>query len=161
TTDGSNPEGSFGMGRGTTKVVQGFFVNHDSVQGNVDWWKGTIPGSDNTSMAQIRYKVALFNAGTVPRYHSIHPISDPHSSKLSGLTEFAITNFHPMTTRVWLHNDLNPVNTVKGLQSGFHIVRARTFLPRAGKSGVYNTFLQTFYYDAGAGGVIASPIADG
>jgi hypothetical protein len=36
---------------------------------------------------------------------------------------------------------------VTGLPSGFHILRARVFLPRPGQSSVYNTFLQTFYYD--------------
>ena len=30
TTNGSNPEGAFGAGKGTTQVVQGFWVNHDS-----------------------------------------------------------------------------------------------------------------------------------
>ena len=30
TTDGTNPEGAFGMGEGTTQVVQGNWVNHDS-----------------------------------------------------------------------------------------------------------------------------------
>ncbi len=42
---------------------------------------------------------------------------------------------------------MNPANTVTGLQPGFHILRARTFLPRTGQSSVFNTFLQTFYYD--------------
>jgi Alpha amylase, catalytic domain len=162
TTDGTNPEGSFGTGKGTTKVVQASWVDHDSVTNNIDWWKGTIPGSDNGSGAQVRYKVALFNGGSVSGNQSIQPISDANSSKLYGLAQFAITNFNPTTARVWLHNDLNPSNTLTGLQSGFHIVRARTFLPRAGKSGVYNTFLQTFYYDGALpGGVIAFPIVDG
>src|SRR5207248_166203 len=45
---------------------------------------------------------------------------------------------------------------------GFHIVRARSFLPRSGKSSVYNTFVQTFYYDAQPpGGVVAFPAANG
>ena len=49
-----------------------------------------------------------------------------------------------------------------GLQSGFHIIRARTFLPRSGKSSVYNTFSQTFYYDGALpSGVIAFPTPDG
>ena len=38
-------------------------------------------------------------------------------------------------------------NTVTGLPSGFHILRARTFLPRTNQASVYNTFAQTFYYD--------------
>jgi hypothetical protein len=44
------------------------------------------------------------------------------------------------------------------LQPGFHIVRARTFLPRTNQSSVYNTFLQTFYYDGALPtGAIAYP----
>jgi hypothetical protein len=156
TTDGSNPEGAFGVGKGTTQVVEAFWVAHDSADGTIDWWKGTIPGAGANT--QVRYKVALFKGG----YSPITPISDADSSKLYGLTQFGITNFNPTTATVWLHNDLNTNNTAVGLSSGFHIVRSRCFLPRSGKSGVYNTFVQTFYY---AGqlptGVIAYPATDG
>ncbi|HZV36143.1 MAG TPA: alpha-amylase family glycosyl hydrolase [Verrucomicrobiae bacterium] len=156
TTDGSNPEGSFGIGQGTTQTVRASFVNHDNVTSNIDWWMGTIPGQPNGT--QVRYKVALF-------YRNIaQPISDSESSgsKLYGLTQYAVTNFNPTNALIWLHNDLNPANTTNGLQEGFHIVRARTFLPRSGKSSVFNTFSQTFYYDAQLpGGVIAFPSADG
>ena len=86
----------------------------------------------------------------------------PPAPKRYGLTQTAITNFNPAGAQVWLHNDLNPGLTVTGLEEGFHIVRARTFLPRSGKASVYNTFLQTFYYDAQLpNGVIAFPPADG
>jgi glycosidase len=160
TTDGSNPEGSFGAGKGTTQVVPGNFINLDSVEGNVDWWKCTLPPQTNGT--QVRYKIALFKGGSVSGYTSIAPISDADGSKLFGLTRMAITNFNPTTARVWLHNDLNSSNTLAGLQPGFHIVRARTFLPRPGKSAVYNTFLQTFYYSAGSpAGVIAFPTTNG
>jgi hypothetical protein len=155
TTDGSNPEGAFGVGKGTTQAAPLNWVNHDSVQNNIDWWKGTIPAQTNGT--QVRYKAALFDGGsygfsvgdTNNNWPSIAPISDaePQGSKYYGLTQAAITNFNPATAVVWLHNDLNPANTVTGLQSGFHIVRARVFLPRSGRSSVYNTFLQTFYYD--------------
>jgi hypothetical protein len=158
TTDGSNPEGAFGTGEGTTQVVQGNWVNHDTVQTNIDWWKGTIPAQPNGT--QVRYKIALFNGGSAASGQSIAPISDaePSGSKLYGLTQNAITNFNPATAVVWLHDDLNPASTVAGLQSGFHILRARAFLPRTGQSSVYNTFLQTFYYDGGLpGGVIIYP----
>jgi glycosidase len=140
TTDGTNPEGAFGTGKGTTQVVQGHFSNHDSAVSTIDWWYGIMAAQTNGT--QVRYKVALFSAG-------ISTISDGESSgsKLYGLTQAAITNFNPTTVPVWLHNDLNPANTVTGLQSGFHIVRARTFLPRTNQSSVYNTFLETFYYD--------------
>ena len=157
TTDGTNPEGAFGVGKGTTQVVQAHFSNHDSAQSNIDWWYGIIPAQANGT--EVRYKVALFSGGSAGN-SNIGTISDAESSgsKLYGLTQAAITNFNPTTAVVWLHNDLNPVNTVTGLQSGFHIVRARTFLPRTNQSSVYNTFLQTFYYDAALPtGVIAYP----
>jgi hypothetical protein len=166
TTDGSNPVGDFGIGKGTTQVVPAFYVNRDSVTNNIDWWKGTIPGQLNGT---VRYKVALFNGGSygfsvgdTTDWPSIQPISysEPTGSKLFGLTQAAITNFNPTTAVVWIHDDLNPANTTVGLQTGFHIVRARTFLPRPGQSSVYNTFLQTFYYDGSLPtGVIASPTA--
>jgi archaellum component FlaG (FlaF/FlaG flagellin family) len=147
TTDGSNPEGAFGTGKGTTKVVQAFWVNHDSAQSNIDWWKGTIPAQVNGTT--VRYKIALFYGGSVYAGQSINTISDAEisGSKLYGLSQFAITNFNPGTATVWLHNDLNPAGIQIGLQPGFHIVRSRSFLPRTNQSSSYNTFLQTFYYD--------------
>jgi hypothetical protein len=156
TTDGSNPEGALGVGKGTTQVVEAFWVTADSAVPTIDWWKGTIPaaGAGTTN----RYKVALFKGG----YSPIGTISDADNAKLYGLTQFGITNFNPTTATVWLHNDLNPANTTTGLRSGFHVVRARCFLPRSGKSSVYNTFVQTFYYAGEVpSGIIAYPNTDG
>lgn len=165
TTDGSNPEGAFGVGKGTTQVVPAFWVAHDSATSDIDWWKGTIPGV--AAGSQVRYKVSLFNGGSygfaigkTGSWPSIPPISyaEPTGSKLFGLTQAAITNFNPTTAIVWTHDDLNPANTYAGLRTGFHIVRARTFLPRPGQSSVYNTFIQTFYYDGSPpSGTIVSP----
>ena len=161
TTDNSDPEGAFGVGKGTTQVAQAYFIDHDSAQTNIDWWHGTIPAQANGT--QVRYKVALFSGGSAGD-SDINPISDaePQDSKLYGLTQFAITNFNPTTAVVWLHNDLNLANTRTGLQSGFHILRARTFLPRPNQSSVYNTFLQTFYYDGALpAGAIVFPANNG
>ncbi|HEY3860312.1 MAG TPA: alpha-amylase family glycosyl hydrolase [Verrucomicrobiae bacterium] len=165
TTDGSIPDGAFGMPKGTTQVAAGSWVNHDSAQNNIDWWKGTIPAQP--AGTRVLYKIALFNggsfgysAGDTNHWPSIGPISDaePSRSKLFGLAQNVISNFNPATAVVWLHNDLNPSNTVAGLQPGFHILRARVFLPRAGQASVYNTFLQTFYYDGALPqGAIAYP----
>ncbi len=140
TTDGSQPAGAFGVGKGTTQVVPAYFVNHDSAQTTIDWWKGTLPAQP--AGTAVRYLAAFFN-------NAIGPISDAErsGSKLYGLNRAAITNFNPTTATVWLHNDLNVNNTVTGLPSGFHILRARTFLPRTNQASVYNTFAQTFYYD--------------
>ncbi len=162
TTDGTNPEGAFGTGKGTTQVIQAGWVAADSAAGNIDWWKGIIPAQLNG--VQVRYKVALFSGGSVYAGQNIAPISDAESSgsKYYGLNQAAITNFNPVTARVWLHNDLNTNSTATGLSEGYHILRARTFLPRAGKSSVFNTFSQTFYYDAGPpSGVVAFPTPDG
>jgi glycosidase len=158
TTDGSNPEGAFGIGIGTTQVAQGSWINHDSSQSNIDWWKGTLPALP--AGTQVRYKIALFSGGSLYPGQDIQAISDaePSSSKLYGLTQNAITNFNPATAPVWLHNDLNTNNLITGLQSGFHIVRMRTFLPRTNQSSVYNTFIQTFYYDGALpAGAVAYP----
>ena len=155
TTDGSNPEGAFGVGKGTTQVAPAYFINHDSAQNDIDWWRGTIPAQANGT--QVRYKVALFSANIPPISHV-----EPQGSKLYGLTEAAITNFNPSAAIVWLHNDLNPANTATGLQSGFHILRARTFLARTNQASVYNTFSQTFYYDGALpGGAIVFPANNG
>lgn len=155
TMDGSNPEGAFGVGRGTTQVVQGGWDDDDSLDGSIDWWLATIPASVNTNGAQIRYKIALYN-------DNLGPISDALDAKRYGQATFAITNFNPTTATVWLHNDLNTNSTSTGLREGLHIVRARAYLPRDGKSAVFNTFLQTFYYDAlPPTGAIAFPSADG
>lgn len=158
TTDGGEPLGSFGTGKGTTRMVPLVFSNHDSATSSIDWWKGVIPANAQIAGAQIRYKISLFYSGLA----SPIPDSESSGSKYYGLVQAAITNFNPTTARVWLHNDLNPLNTTNGLQEGYHIVRARSFLQRTGKSSSYSTFSQTFYYDAGPpAGVIAFPTTDG
>ena len=155
TIDGSNPEGAFGVGEGATKVATAAWVGHDSSDSTIDWFKGTIPGANQISGTQVRYKVGVYE-------NNIGTISDGDDSKLYGLTQFAITNFDPTAVTVWTQNDRNTNNTLTGLSTGFHILRSRSFLPRTGKSGVYNTFLQTFYYDGQLpGGVIAFPTTDG
>ena len=159
TTDGTNPEGAFGTGKGTTQVIQALWLAADSGDPNIDWWKVTIPAQP--AGTQVRYKVGTFyggSGGSIYAGSNGGTISDSDGAKLYGLTQMAITNFNPTTAIVWLHNDLNPANTVTGLQSGFHIVRTRTFLPRTNQSSVYNTFLQTFYYDGALPtGAIAYP----
>ena len=149
TTDGSNPEGAFGQGWGTTRTVQCGFLGDDNADDTIDWWKGTIPAQAASTL--VKYKVALFKSGA-------DTIADYANAKRYALSEFAVTNFNPLAARVWLHNNLNTNHTVTGLQEGFHIMRARTFLPRSGKSSVLNTFSQTFYYDAQPpDGVVAFP----
>jgi hypothetical protein len=155
TTDGSNPEGAFGIGAGTTKVAFGSLLADDAANSTIDWWKSTIPAENQVNGQQVRYKLALHKG-------NIAEISDADDAKRFGLYSAAITNFNPTTTTVWLHNNRNTNDTVTGLAEGFHILRARTFLPRTNKSSVFNTFAQTFYYDAAPpDGVIAFPATNG
>ena len=153
TTDGNNPEGAYGVGIGSTQVIPGSWVASDTFDSFSDWFKATIPAQADG--VEVRYKAAFFQ-------DNIDTISDADDSKLYGLTQFGITNFNPTTVITWLHNDLNTNSIATGLTEGFHILRARCFLPRGGKSAVYNTLLQTFYYDAGLpSGAIAFPQSDG
>ncbi len=154
TADGTNPEGGLGTGWGTTRVVTMTF-DHTSAESGTgrmfDWWRGTLPAQAGGVL--VKYKVAAAKGG-------INPISDADSAKAYGLSQFAITNFNPQTARVWRHNNLNTNHTATGLAEGYHIVRARTFLPRNGKASVYATYAQTFYYDAQPpAGAIAYPLA--
>jgi glycosidase len=153
TTDGSEPEGAFGVGRGATLVATGSFADDDEADGTIDWWRATIPAQP--AGTTVKYKLALHN-------HNAHAIEDYKDAKHYALTEFAIPNWNPAAARVWLHNNLATNQLVTGLAEGFHILRARAFLPRARKSSVFNTFLQTFYYDTQPpAGAIAFPAADG
>jgi glycosidase len=151
TTDGSDPLGSFGLGVGTTRTAPLSFGGEDAADMTIDWWRGTIPGQ---TAGTVKYRVGFYDSSLSS------PISDADDAKLYGQTRYAITNFNPQVAQVWLHNNLNTNDVVTGLPDGFHILRARAFLPRAGKSSVFNTFLQTFYYDTQLpGGIIAFPQA--
>src|SRR5207249_1711769 len=67
TTNGSNPEGAFGIGKGSTQVVPASWMNHDSSQATIDWFKGTIPAGNQVNGGQVRYKIAVYqdNIGTI------------------------------------------------------------------------------------------------
>lgn len=146
TTDGTTPDGGFGVGKSSTLVTQAAYVTNDVSSVGLGWWRAVIPGQ--AAGITVRYKIGAFVGGSANPGRDIAPISDAEvsGSKLFGLTQFAITNFNPSNAVVWLHNDLNTNNMKIGLTSGFHILRSRVFLPRPGESSVYNTFLQTFYY---------------
>ena len=130
--------------------MQEQYLSGDTNQSSIDWWSVTIPGQP--AGTQVRYKFGAFYGGSGGSAYTganAGAVADSETTgaKYYGVYQAAITNFNPTTATVWLHNDLNPANAVTGLQSGFHILRARTFLPRSGQSSVYNTFSQTFYYD--------------
>lgn len=137
TTDGSFPEGAGGIPVGTTKVSElGYSHNADGG----DWWSATVsPKPAGT----FRYKIAFFKISGVPAMFPSGPTEAFRKKKM--LTTYSIPHFNAQTAQYRPHNDYGITKT--GLEEGFHIIRARAFLARAGKASIYNTFQQTFYYD--------------
>ena len=149
TNDGTWPEGAGGVGLGTTTAVEMHYNHNDSDNSGNNWW-GTSPPI-NKPAGDFRYKISMFKDTTDGT--AAHPVSSqfPGDSttvtrKKHGMTTFQLTGFSPASAKVYLHNDYGV--TQNGLTEGFHILRARTFLNRAGRAAIYNTYTQTFYYDA-------------
>ena len=142
TTDGTYPEGAGGIGRGNTKAVE-LFWRHN--QGSNDWWSSaSIPKPSGGT--KFNYKIGAYkNEGAgAPSWFPAGPISVAYKKKM--LTTFRVADFNPATVQFHLHNDYNSLTT--GLKDGFHVLRARAFLKRDGQAPLYQTFTQTFYYDA-------------
>ncbi|MFM1768286.1 MAG: hypothetical protein RJA22_815 [Verrucomicrobiota bacterium] len=153
TVDGSEPLGAHGVGQGTTLVAPGSFVGEDRSDPAVDWWRASIPAQPAGTV--VRYRIGLQD-------NSVDPLEDYKDGKRYALTTFGLGGWDPASARIWRHNNLNPRDAAVGLEEGFHVLRARAFLPRDGKSSVFGTHVQTFYYDAQPpGGVIAFPDTDG
>lgn len=153
TSDGSNPEGAGGEGLGTTSTVEMSFSHN---QGGDDWWmSATIPKPSNGST--LKYKVGIFKQGA----NSVYPSgSDSYSRKKRMMSVFHVDNFNASTITHAPHIDYGVSET--GLAEGFHVLRARPFLNRNGKASLYNTFTQTFYFDAARPqGEIVFPSSDG
>jgi hypothetical protein len=75
-------------------------------------------------------------------------------------TVMQITNFNAQSVLFYPHNDYGVTQT--GLDEGFHVLRAKTFLQRDGRSSIYNLNVQTFYYDTKTPeGEILFPTHDG
>lgn len=159
TTDGATyPEGSGGTaGNVATRVVQLTYQQHGNNDGSsvTDWWRGTLPAQRAGTV--LRYKIGTYvsNAG------SVFPSSAANVAlKKLMETRFQITGFNATTAAFHPHDDYGA--NVTGLSEGFHVLRARQFLNRAGRSSVYNTSVQTFYYDAAPPvGAIIYPATDG
>ena len=143
TTDGSYPEGAGGTGIGTTQVAQMLYYGN-SGDGN-NWWTGSIPSV--ASGAKLIYKIGNYQdqSGGLPVASVFPSGASQVAQKLNMMTTFHITNFNPATALVYPHNDYGVTQT--GLSQGFHVLRTREFLNRAGRSSIYNTSVQTFYYD--------------
>jgi len=153
TSDGSNPEGSAGVGVRGTSVVE---MNYSHNESGDDWWtSATVPKPANG--AQLKYKVGISKEGAPSWFPSDQGAFD----KLRSMTTiFETPSFNAITAEFFPHNDYarkqDPnVNynswawdMQTGLDEGFHLLSARAFLNRLGKAPIYNTYKQTFYYDA-------------
>lgn len=141
TTDGSFPEGAGGIGRGSTQVAEMNFRHNESPN---DWWSSAIipkPAAGST----LRYKIGIFRTGS-PSWWPADPGSTAYKRDM--MTTFRVQGWNPATAQFHLHNDYNSLTT--GLREGFHVIRAKALLNRNRdtQAALYQTFTQTFYYDA-------------
>lgn len=144
----SFPEGAVGEGMGDTRVVE---MNYQAAQsgGAINWWASAVMPVDFVPGVS-RYKIGVSKEAAP----SWFPGSEPAvARKKHMLTRFEVPAFNANTVEYFPHYDYakDPVGndlTVTGLEEGFHMLRARAFLKRDGQAPIYNTFSQTFYYDA-------------
>ena len=154
TNDGSNPEGAAGRGRGTTKTAE-LNYRHNDDGGSSDWWSA-VPLPVDFS-ATSKYKVGIHKEAA-PSWWPGDAASVARKQKM--MTTFETSPRNLTTEVIRPHADYGATQT--GLSEGMHVIRARAFLNRAGQASIYNTFTQTFYYDALAPtGEVRFPEADG
>ena len=156
TTDGTNPEGAGGVGNGST-TVESFYFSPNTSQGD-NWWRGQItPVPTGT----LRYKIGIYKDDSPGAVPSIFPTGATEvARKKNMMTMYKIPGFNATTVEYYPHNDYG--SKTVGLKEGFHFLQARAFLSRAGRASIYNTFTQTFYYDAETPqGEIKFPANDG
>lgn len=150
TTDGQSwPEGAGGAGIGSTKVAEASYIDADQSDGDIDWWKATLPTATNGMV--LRYKIGAArwqgdSYGCSPAWDTPFPNSEADiERKTQMMGVWQVTNIHPASISYRPHNDFSLIST--GLVEGFHMIRARAFLQRDGYAAIYNTFDQTFYLD--------------
>ena len=138
TSDGSNPEGAGSWGRGTTQVVEAFYVSPNNEDGD-NWWRAEI---DPAPLGTIKYKIGIYSSFQ----SSVFPSSpDAVALKTQMMTTFQTSERDLTAVTIRPHNDYGLTET--GLEEGMHIINARAFLQRPGQASIYNTYKQTFYYD--------------
>lgn len=140
TSDDSFPEGAGGVGIGTTRSAE---LHWDHNEGSDDWWKVTF----TKPAGNLIYKLGVYqdSSGSLPAASIFPATADAVFRKKHGMTTFQITNFNAASKPLYPHNDYGATQT--GLSQGFHVLRARQFLDRAGRAAIYSTVTQTFYYD--------------
>jgi glycosidase len=140
TTDGSNPEGAAGRGRGATKVVE-MLYRHNDDGGTSDWWSAVPLPGDFT--ATSKYKIGIAKDANDPWWPG-NAAAVTRKQKMMSTYETNALNLATLPVRP--HFDYGVAQT--GLSEGMHVIRARAFLSRSGQASIYNTFTQSFYYDA-------------
>jgi hypothetical protein len=158
TTDGETfPEGAGGEGRENTKVVEMTFGHSDNTNSSIDWWTCVIPAQPDGT--PLRYKIGGFKQqnGSNVAWNVLFPSDDYNiGNKKSMMSVWELDGFDASAVEYRPHVDYSLVST--GLVEGFHVARARAFLERDDKASIYNTFVQTFYYDVETpGGEIKYP----
>lgn len=144
TTDGlSYPEGSDGVGKGSTQVVQGTWSFNGTADGvgTPDWCKATIPALPNGTV--FRYKIAVRRLVSAA---SEFPFSLANIGLAERMeTQFEIDAFDATTAKYFVHNDYGKQRV--GLDEGFHVLRSRSFTNRNDGASIFKTNTQVFYYD--------------
>lgn len=145
TTDGSSyPEGSNGVGKGSTQVVEANWAsnaNNDGV-GVPDWAVASLPALSNGTV--LRYKIGVRRTAAAS---SVFPFTSANIDLAERMeTQFEISNFNATTAPYFVHNDYG--KAAVGLEEGFHVVRTRAFVNRGDGASIFKTNTQTFYYDA-------------
>ncbi len=146
TSDPIYPEGAGGRGAGATKAVEMNF-RHNQITGDPtseNWWsttEGTLPV--DFIAGTTRYKIAIYRNGA-PSWWPGN--GDAVTRKQKMMTTFETMPLDLTTLTHRPHADYG--ETRVGLAEGMHVIRARAFLDRGGKASIYNTFTQTFYFDA-------------
>ncbi len=176
TLDGSFPEGAGGLGRGTTQSAE-LNWRHDQTAGDTGAWWGSAHIEKPAGGTAFSYKIGLYRQGA-PSWWPGNAESVAYKKNM--LTTFRVQDFDPATVEFFPHNDFARVPTLgepyenwpwatqTGLSEGFHVIRARAYLPN-GQGGrsidatpLYNTFAQVFYYDAATPtGEVLYPAANG
>ncbi|MCS7064349.1 MAG: alpha-amylase family glycosyl hydrolase [Methylacidiphilales bacterium] len=165
TTDGATfPEGSAGVGRANTQVIEATWQSNAPFDGTgiADWWKATLP--PQPAGTKIRYKIGAFRTNAPSRF-PFSPTDIAIKQRME--TQFAIQNFNATTVQYFPHMDYGAMTT--GLKEGMNVIRARAFLKRDGapqgngkRAPIFNTFTRVFYYDTKRPeGMIRFPATDG
>ena len=129
-------------------------MNYQAAQsdpGAADWWASVVMPGDFDPV-NSRYKIGIHKE-SAPSWFPGGP--DAVTRKVNMLTRFEVNGFNAETVEYFPHFDYaqapgQPGNflTTTGLEEGFHILKARAFLNRQNQTSIYNTFKQSFYYDA-------------